>query len=158
MNSWVKILRGVMFMGRTSKISPLGLYNWDDTIFDLFVIPEELERDTLIDNLLMETAELEVVYPNPTVFKNLLGIWSHRQLEIWQRLYATTQYEYNLSKTIIDMKQAVKMEKEQLYIVEQIRELLIKTEVDQTPIPEKRNKETGLQDLTQQHLVMMMVL
>ena len=84
-----------MFMGRTSKISPLGLYNWDDTIFDLFVIPEELERDTLIDNLLMETAELEVVYPNPTVFKNLLGIWSHRQLEIWQRLYATTQYEYN---------------------------------------------------------------
>lgn len=82
-------------MSRSSIMSPLGLFNWDNTIFDLMVIPSELDREILINNLLAETAELEVIYPNPTVFKNLLGIWSHKQLDIWNRLYNTTQYEYN---------------------------------------------------------------
>ena len=82
-------------MGRAVNLSPLGLYNWDQTIFDLMQIPEALDRDTLIQNLLAETAELEVLYPNPVVFKNLVGVWSAKQIDIWTRLYATTQYEYN---------------------------------------------------------------
>lgn len=82
-------------MGRMATVSPLGLYRWDDTIFDLMTIPTALDKNTLIDNLLAETAELEVLYPNPVVFKNLVGVWSHKQLDIWNRLYATTQYEYN---------------------------------------------------------------
>lgn len=82
-------------MGRAVNLSPLGLYNWDQSIFDLMQIPSALNRDTLIDNLLTETAELEVLYPNPVVFKNLVGVWSAKQLDIWNRLYATTQYEYN---------------------------------------------------------------
>ena len=82
-------------MGKSVTLSPMGLYNWDDTIFDLMLIPEALDRDTLIENILIETAELEVVYPNPVVFKNLLGVWSAKQVDIWSRLYATPQYEYN---------------------------------------------------------------
>lgn len=82
-------------MGRSANISPLGLYQWDHTVFDLMTIPEALDRNTLIDNLLAETAELEVLYPNPVVFKNLVGVWSAKQSDIWNRLYATTQYEYN---------------------------------------------------------------
>ena len=82
-------------MGRAVNLSPLGLYRWDDTIFDLMQIPTELDKPTLIDNLLTETAELEVLYPNPVVFKNLVGVWSAKQIDIWNRLYATTQYEYN---------------------------------------------------------------
>lgn len=82
-------------MGRAVNLSPLGLYNWDDTIFDLMTIPDALDKPTLIQNLLAETAELEVLYPNPVVFKNLVGVWSNKQIDIWNRLYATTQYEYN---------------------------------------------------------------
>ena len=82
-------------MGRMATLSPLGLYNWDNTIFDLMQIPSALDKPTLVDNLLAETAELEVLYPNPIVFKNLVGVWSAKQVDIWSRLYATTQYEYN---------------------------------------------------------------
>ena len=82
-------------MGRMTTMSPLGLYRWDETIFDLMQIPSALDKPTLIDNLLAETAELEVLYPNPVVFKNLVGVWSAKQIDIWNRLYATTQYEYN---------------------------------------------------------------
>ena len=82
-------------MGRSVTMSPLGLYNWDNTVFDLMQIPEELDKDTLVQNLLAETAELEVLYPNPIVFKNLVAIWSNKQIDIWNRLYDTTQYDYN---------------------------------------------------------------
>ena len=82
-------------MGRSVTMSPLGLYRWDNTLFDLLTIPEELNKNTLVDNLLAETAELEVLYPNPAVMKNLIGVWSAKQVDIWNRLYATTQYEYN---------------------------------------------------------------
>lgn len=82
-------------MGRSTTLSTLGLYRWDETIFDLMQIPEALDKQTLIDNLLTETAELEVLYPNPVVFKNLVGVWSSKQIDIWNRLYATTQYKYN---------------------------------------------------------------
>lgn len=82
-------------MSRAVSLSPLGLYNWDSTVFDLMQIPEALDRDTLVKNLLAETAELEVLYPNPVVFKNLVGVWSAKQIDIWNRLYSTTQYEYN---------------------------------------------------------------
>ena len=82
-------------MARAANLSPLGLYNWDSTVFDLMQIPSALDRDTLIKNLLAETAELEVLYPNPIVFKNLVGVWSAKQIDIWNRLYATTQYDYN---------------------------------------------------------------
>lgn len=82
-------------MSRGINLSPLGLYNWDSTVFDLMQIPEALDKDTLVKNLLAETAELEVLYPNPVVFKNLVGVWSAKQIDIWNRLYSTTQYEYN---------------------------------------------------------------
>ena len=49
-------------MGRMATMSPLGLYRWDDTIFDLMQIPQAMDKQTLIDNLLTETAELEVVF------------------------------------------------------------------------------------------------
>lgn len=82
-------------MGRTANLSALGLYEWDNTLFDLMQIPEALDKDTLVQNLLAETAELEILYPNPVVLKNLIGVWSDKNIDIWNRLYATTQYEYN---------------------------------------------------------------
>ena len=82
-------------MGRAVNLSPLGLYEWDNTVFDLMQIPEELDKEVLVKNILAETAELEVLYPNPVVFKNLVYVWSAKELDVWERLYATTQYEYN---------------------------------------------------------------
>lgn len=82
-------------MSRGATLSALGLYEWDNTIFDWMEIPAALDRETLIQNLLAETAELEILYPKPVVFKNLVAVWSRKQIDIWNRLYETTQYEYN---------------------------------------------------------------
>lgn len=80
---------------REATVSLLGMHNYDPTVLDLLVIPEELDRSNLINNLLAETAELEILYSNPTVLKNLIGVWSLKELPVWQKLYNTTVLEYN---------------------------------------------------------------
>lgn len=82
-------------MGRTANLSIAGIYEWDNTIFDLLEIPNTLNRDTLIKTILAKTMELETIYPNPTVLKNLIGVWSKSQVDVWAHLVETTHYEYN---------------------------------------------------------------
>ena len=73
----------------------LALYRYDKTLFDRFVVPDELDKNLLIDNLLMESAEREIVYSSFDFMKAAIGSWSAKMLHVWQELYATTQYEYN---------------------------------------------------------------
>ena len=80
---------------RNATLSLMGLFNWDKTLFDLFQLPAGLDKETVINNLLAETAELEILYPNPTVLRNLIGVWSRKNLDVWTKLLETTTYEYN---------------------------------------------------------------
>ena len=78
-----------------ATLSLLGLYYADDELFENFEYPEEIDGEVLIDNLLMETAELEVVYSDPRFMKLAIGAWSKKELPIWEKLYNTTILEYN---------------------------------------------------------------
>lgn len=75
----------------------IGLYNYNPKLLDELVLPEAIEdkRGDLVDNLLLETAELEVLYTDPDFMQKAIGIWSKKQSPIWDELYKTTQYEYN---------------------------------------------------------------
>ena len=75
----------------------IGLYNYDSSIFDSFNLPESLVsmKDNIIDNILLETAERELIYPDPNFLKNAIDIWSKKPAPIWDELYKTTQYDYN---------------------------------------------------------------
>lgn len=80
---------------QTPTLDLMALHNWDDTLFDQFVVPPQLNRDYIIALILTETEGLETMYPQPDVCKSMLGIWSTIRLPVWQHLYETTQYEYN---------------------------------------------------------------
>lgn len=86
----------------------IAMYNYDNTILDLMQIPEALDRQTLIDNLLMESAELEILYPNGDFLKQAIGTWSTKNVHVWEELYDTTQYDYNpiwnKDGTVIDLE------------------------------------------------------
>lgn len=73
----------------------IAAYNYDSTVLDLLEVPDELDRDILIENLLMETAEREIIYTNLGFLKQAIGSWSKKNLGVWNELYKTTQYEYN---------------------------------------------------------------
>lgn len=75
--------------------SPLSLYNYDNSIFDLFRVPEGVDREVTRDAILLETCELSTIYTTPEKFKLMIGLWVSRYFEVWEKLYATTQFEYN---------------------------------------------------------------
>jgi hypothetical protein len=72
-----------------------GLYNYDNTLFDGFNVPEGLVKQIAIDSILMRTRELEILYPDFTYMKNRITIWSNKYQINWKKLYDTTVLEYN---------------------------------------------------------------
>ena len=75
-------------------ISILGLYQWDNTLFDAMVLPDEIDKDTLVNNILMECAELEVLYTNPSFMKNAIGYWSLKRYHAWDKLQTVLYEDY----------------------------------------------------------------
>ena len=73
----------------------IAAYNYDPTVLDLLQLPEGIDRGVLIDNLLMETAEREIIYTNLGFLKQAIGSWSKKNLSVWEELYKTQHYEYN---------------------------------------------------------------
>jgi hypothetical protein len=78
-----------------SLLTVEGLYNYDDTLFNGFNVPEGLVKQIAIDTILMRTRELEILYPDFTYMKNRITIWSNKYQINWKKLYDTTVLEYN---------------------------------------------------------------
>lgn len=80
---------------RSDTLSILGLYNYDNTIFDLLTIPEGLDKTTLVKSICAELADMELLYPNPEVMKDLIGVWSTGCQYEWAKLLESMNFEYN---------------------------------------------------------------
>jgi hypothetical protein len=78
-----------------ATLSLLGLYQYDNTIFNELVLPEGMDKQLYINNLLMETAEMEVLFSNPATMRSVIGIWSSAHLDSWAKMWNTTKLEYN---------------------------------------------------------------
>lgn len=78
-----------------SLLTVEGLYNYDNTLFDNFNVPDGLVKQIAIDAILMRTKELEILYPDFTYMKNRIAIWSNKYQINWKKLYDTTVLEYN---------------------------------------------------------------
>ena len=76
-------------------LTVMGLYNYDNTIFDNLMLPDGVDKPTLVDNIILETAELECIYPTPVFLKTAIGLWSNVQFLTWDRVYTAMNLEYN---------------------------------------------------------------
>lgn len=82
-------------------LSILGLYEYDDTIFDRLTIPLDedsnplFDKDTLIGTICMQNAELSLLYADPATVKTMIGLWSVSSQYSWKTLAKTMYLEYN---------------------------------------------------------------
>lgn len=76
-------------------LSILGLYNYDTTIFADMVLPNGVDSATAISSIIMDNAELEILYPDPNAMRFMIKLWSERELPIWERILAAIQKEYD---------------------------------------------------------------
>ena len=94
-------------MARSAMLSILGLYLYDKTLFDGLQLPtartdtvtgvttEAVDKDVLVDNLLLQLAELEVIYPDTDVMKEAIARWSATRVNEWDKLNLTLYLEWN---------------------------------------------------------------
>lgn len=78
-----------------TTMSIMGLYNYDETMFDDMILPDGVGRENFITELLLQLAELEVVYANPDIMKLAIKAWSASRLHEWTRIYTALTYNYN---------------------------------------------------------------
>ena len=78
-----------------ATLSLLGLYSFRGDILDDFKLPDGLDRDDFIEMLLFDTAELELLTPDPDIMKQLLGRWSNVRVNAWSKMLDTETVEYN---------------------------------------------------------------
>lgn len=77
------------------KLTLATMYNFCPDLFDNLVLPDGLDKDTLVQNLVMDCGEFGVLYADGDYFKSILGWWSKKELPNWEKLYKTQLFEYD---------------------------------------------------------------
>lgn len=76
-------------------VSLMAIYSYDNSVLDGLELPEEMDRDTLIKQLLLDCAELSVLYSDPDFLKDMIEYWSLTRIEIWNKLWELAHEEYD---------------------------------------------------------------
>lgn len=73
----------------------LGMYNYNPNLFELLELPEGVDKESCIDNILMETCDLELLYPTYQHMHDFIGLWSKVNHNNWKALWEVLTAEYN---------------------------------------------------------------
>lgn len=78
-----------------ATMSIIGIYNYDNTLFDLLQLPDGVTPETVISNILDTCAELELLYPDAAYLKTAIGYWSAKEQKFWERVLEMENADYN---------------------------------------------------------------
>lgn len=67
-----------------AKITLIGMYNFDNTLFDELTFPAGIDRDLAINRILEKSEEFELVYADFDYLKDRIGIWG----KLWERTFS----------------------------------------------------------------------
>lgn len=80
----------------TPVLTILGLYTMTDGhVFDKLELPAEMDKDILIPEILESCSDFGLLYPDGDFMEMIIGVWSKKELPIWQAMYNSTVLEYN---------------------------------------------------------------
>ena len=79
----------------TAKWTLMGMYNYDNTIFNEMLLPTGIDADLFKQSLLIEKGEFEVLFPNPDFMKNAIKVWSAKWFRTFSEWLKGTQAEWN---------------------------------------------------------------
>ena len=82
-------------MANGQLLSIMGLYNYYPAIFDNLKVPKQMDKQVLINNLVMELAELELLYPSAELMRTAIGYWSDSRIHEWERVAEVLYKDYD---------------------------------------------------------------
>ena len=78
-----------------ASLSILGLYEWNENIFENLVLPEGLDSSLVIPEIVTQCSDFCLLYPDYDFMKMLIGVWSRKEVRIWEDLLRSETFEYN---------------------------------------------------------------
>ena len=77
-----------------AKITLIGFYNYDHNLFEQMNVPAGVDKQTLIDNILLRGGEFESLYGSLPFLKDAIGAWSRKWYETFERWQEALTTEY----------------------------------------------------------------
>ena len=77
-----------------ATLSLNGMLNVYPELFSGLQVPASVNKDTVVNALLLDTMELEVLLPNPEIMRQALSIYSAQMLPSWTRYAMALGLEY----------------------------------------------------------------
>lgn len=78
----------------SSKMTLMGLYQWNNELFKNLELPDDLDAGILIDNILVRSGEFEVLYADFEFNQYMIGAWSRKWADTFQRWVDALAIEY----------------------------------------------------------------
>lgn len=82
-------------MSTNARMTLIGLYNYDNTLFDGLTLPTGYDKSLFIDTLLLEHGEKCVLYSDPDFMKYSIGAMGRKWYHELERIYMTLTDDYN---------------------------------------------------------------
>lgn len=67
----------------------------NQTLFDNMNLPAGIDKDTVVNNILLEGSDFEVVYPDPDFMRSAIGVWSNKHYHTFEKWIAAQNLSYN---------------------------------------------------------------
>lgn len=68
---------------------------YEQTLFDLLVLPEGISKDDLVDNIILQGGEFEVLYGDPVFMREAVGSWGRKCYNTFLRWITAQNIQYN---------------------------------------------------------------
>ena len=82
-------------MSTIQRMTLIGMYHYDNTLFDNVSLPAGYDKETFINSLLLEHGEKCVMYTDVDFMKFSLGVVSRKWYHEFERIYVALNEEYN---------------------------------------------------------------
>lgn len=78
----------------TAKLTLIGLYNYDETLFDGLKLPDYFDKQTLVNTILLAGGEFGTLYPDPVFMKTAIKLWSDKNQRYFERMVTLMENDY----------------------------------------------------------------
>lgn len=79
----------------SARLTLIGLYNYDSNLFGRLELPENIDKNIFINNLLLRYGEFGVLYSDLDFMKFAIGNWGEKYFNSFVRINKALTEEYN---------------------------------------------------------------
>ena len=78
-----------------ARVTLWGIYQYDKTLFDNIVLPDGIDKDNLVSEIMRNSGDLYPYHQVPEYLKRNITFWFSRRLFDFDRMYKSLRMEYS---------------------------------------------------------------